>query len=137
MKDWLICFALLMISLNVLGDVTPSEKIAVRVNGEKTAEVRMLYSDPKFYLGRLVFAPGGGVPEHNHPASLEVVYILTGTCEMLIAGEKFIVKAGGVISIPVGVNHSFRNTGSEPVDGIQVYSPPGPEERFKAWKTKE
>ena len=136
MKKW-FCFAVFLISLNVQGDVTQSEKIAIRVNKEKTAEVQTLFSDPKFYLGRLRFSPGSGVAEHNHAASLEVVYILEGTGELVLAGKKSMVKAGDVIHIPVGMNHAFRNTGPEQVDVIQVYSPPGPEERFKNWTLKE
>ena len=137
MKKWFVCFVLLLISLNVRGDLTQSEKIATRVNNDKTAEVQMLFSDPKFYLGRLRFSPGGGVAEHNHAASLEVVYILAGTGEIELAGKKSTVKAGDVIQIPVGMNHAFRNSGSQVVDIIQVYTPPGPEERFKSWTLKE
>jgi mannose-6-phosphate isomerase-like protein (cupin superfamily) len=137
MKKWSLGFVLFVISLNVRGDIIQSEKIAIRVNNEKTAEVLMLFSDPKFYLGRLRFSPGGGVAEHNHVASLEVVYILAGTGEIVLAGKKSMLKAGDVIQIPVGMNHAFRNTGSEEVDVIQVYSPPGPEERFKAWPIKK
>ncbi len=137
MKKMLVCLVLLLSSLNVRGDITPSEKIAIRVNAEKTAEVQMLFSDPKFYLGRLRFSAGGGVAEHNHGASLEVVYMLSGTGEFTMDGKKSMVKAGDVIHIPLGMNHAFRNTGSESVDIIQVYSPPGPEERFKSWTVKE
>jgi quercetin dioxygenase-like cupin family protein len=137
MKKWLVCLVLLLSCLNVQGDITQSEKIAIRVNNEKTAEVQMLFSDPKFYLGRVRFSPSSGVAKHNHAASLEVIYILTGTGEFVLDGKKSNVKAGDVIHIPAGMNHAFHNTGSEPVDGIQVYSPPGPEERFKAWKIKE
>jgi len=137
MRNWLICFALFLISLNVQGDITQSEKIPLRVNNEKTAGVQMLFSDPKFYLGRLTFSPGGAVAEHNHQASLEVVYILAGTGELVLDGKKSTVKAGDVIHVPVGMNHAFRNTGSETVDLIQIYSPPGPEERFKAWNIKK
>jgi quercetin dioxygenase-like cupin family protein len=137
MRNWLICFALFLISLNVQGDIIHSEKIALRVNNEKTAEVQMLFSDPKFYLGRLTFSPGSGVAEHNHQASLEIVYILAGTGELVLDGKKSTLKAGDVIHVPVGMNHAFRNSGSETVDLIQIYSPPGPEERFKAWNIKK
>lgn len=137
MRKWLVCLVLFLVSLNVRGDITQSEKIGIRVNNEKTAEAQMLFSDPKFYLGRLRFSAGGGVAEHNHAASLEVVYILAGTGEIVLEGKKSVVKAGDVIHIPVGMNHAFRNTGSELIDAIQVYSPPGPEERFKAWQIKK
>jgi quercetin dioxygenase-like cupin family protein len=137
MKKWFVCFVLFLISLNVRGDIMQSEKIAVRVNNEKTAEVQMLFSDPRFYLGRLRFSPGGGVPEHNHAGSLEVVYILNGTGELVLEGKKSIVKAGDVVHIPVGMKHAFRNNGTDSVDLIQVYSPPGPEDRFKAWNIKK
>lgn len=137
MKNWLLYLALLLISIQLHGDITQSEKIPIRVNNDKTTEAQMLFSDARFYLGRLKFSPGGAVPEHNHAASTETVYILAGSGELTLSGKKFTVKTGDVVHIPIGANHAFRNNGSEPVDLIQVYSPPGPEERFTAWTIKE
>ena len=137
MKSWFFCFVLIMISINGRGDIMQSEKIPIRVNPEKTAEAQMLFSDPKFYLGRIRFFPGGAVPEHTHSASMEIVYVLSGSGELTIDGRKSNVKAGDVVSIPVGIKHSFRNSRTEPAEFIQVYSPPGPEERFKGWTIKK
>jgi hypothetical protein len=55
MKNLIFCFAIVLSSLNVRGDIKPAEEILVRVNDQKSAEVLMLFTDEKFYLGRARF----------------------------------------------------------------------------------
>ena len=38
------------------------------------------------------------------------------------------------LRIPAGVTHSFTVGGEQPMEIVQVYSPGGPEQRFRAWE---
>lgn len=57
------------------------------------------------------FAPGSNAIKHHHPGE-EIVYVTEGTLEYTLEGKPPItVKAGEVLFIPYGVNHSVRNVG--------------------------
>ncbi len=86
------------------------------------------------YLGRGTFLPGAEAPVHLHPESEEIVYVLSGEGTMLLGDREVVVQKDMAIRIPAGVAHSFRVTGEKPLEVVQVYSPAGPEQRFKDWK---
>jgi mannose-6-phosphate isomerase-like protein (cupin superfamily) len=106
------------------------------------AEVRILIDpaespDAPAYLGRGTFRPGAAVAEHVHEGSTEILYLLEGEGRMTIEGQEVAVRAGDAVRVPRGARHSFRVTGDRPVEALQLYVPPGPEERFKAWPPAE
>jgi putative monooxygenase len=65
------------------------------------------------------------------------VYMLAGSGQLKLGARMVPLKQGDAIYIPKGLTHSFRNTGDSRVEVIQIYSPAGPEERFRNWKTKQ
>ncbi len=79
-------------------------------------------------FGEVVLLPGKGHDRHNHPESEEVLYVLSGEGEQMVAdGEPFAVRAGDAIYVPTAVFHSTRNTGWEPLRLLAVYNPGGAE----------
>jgi quercetin dioxygenase-like cupin family protein len=56
-------------------------------------------------------APGGDVPSHYHPAQEERFEVLAGTVRFTINGKRIEARPGDRVIAPVGVKHSFRNTG--------------------------
>jgi oxalate decarboxylase/phosphoglucose isomerase-like protein (cupin superfamily) len=79
-------------------------------------------------FGEVVLLPGKGHERHNHPESEEVLYVLSGEGEQMVAdGEPFSVKAGDAIYVPTGVFHSTLNTGWEPLRLLALYNPAGAE----------
>ena len=82
-------------------------------------------------LSRLHLAVGAAVPLHRHVGSAEVLAIESGAVEMTIGGVVYTAKAGDAVYIPADVEHSARVTAG-PVDAVQVYVGPGPEDRFRA-----
>ncbi len=83
-------------------------------------------------LSRLTMKPGAKVPLHVHPTSAEIIYVLSGKGRM--RGPKGVwrdVTGGTAIVIPAGSAHAFEATGDAPVEAVQIYSPPGPEQRFR------
>ncbi|MCC7382977.1 MAG: cupin domain-containing protein [Deltaproteobacteria bacterium] len=84
-------------------------------------------------MTELIMLPGTVVPEHVHERSAELLYILEGRGMMQLAEKLLEVKPGTAIFIPAGVKHSLRlDTKVEPLRAIQVYTPGGPEQRFKS-----
>lgn len=77
---------------------------------------------------------GAAVPPHRHAAETELLYILEGAGTMTVGGAQVAVTATSAVQVPPGVEHSF--TATAPLRAIQLYTPGGPEQRFKAPPTK-
>ena len=61
---------------------------------------------------RVELAPGVSFPKHTHPGE-EIIYVLEGTWEYTVEGKPPVtLKAGEVLFIPAGTNHSAKNVGS-------------------------
>ncbi|REH00519.1 cupin domain-containing protein [Flavobacterium aquicola] len=70
---------------------------------------------------RIDFEVNSAFGMHNHPGE-EVIYVLEGTFEYQIEGDKPIVlKAGDVLFIPAGKNHSARNVGDVKATELATY----------------
>lgn len=82
--------------------------------------------------GLLEIDAGVAVPEHVHAKETEVLYLEAGAGTMTIAGVAIAVDEHAVIQIPAGVPHAF--TATAPTRALQLYTPPGPEQRFKTMK---
>ncbi|RXF69479.1 cupin domain-containing protein [Arcticibacter tournemirensis] len=70
---------------------------------------------------RIDFEPGKAVGMHSHPGE-EVIYVLEGLLEYQIDGEKAVIlKAGDVLFIPAGKNHSAKNVGKVKAAELATY----------------
>jgi len=79
-------------------------------------------------FGQVVLLPGEGHTRHNHPASEEILYVLSGTGEQMVDDKPgFTVRAGDTIYIPTAIYHSTVNTGWEPLVLLAIYNPGGAE----------
>ena len=61
-------------------------------------------------LGLAMVPPGGGPPPHREPGD-EIFIIVEGRYEFLLDGERTEVGPGGVVFVPRGCTHAFRNVG--------------------------
>lgn len=109
--------------------------------GSITAEVRIDQDsknkiNPQSSLTKLFLKPGVVIPEHTHTSD-EYLHFTKGNGEMVIGGEKFTIKNDTTVFIPKGVKHSYTNNTKYTTKAIQVYTPAGPEQRFKKWKDEE
>jgi quercetin dioxygenase-like cupin family protein len=67
---------------------------------------------------RIDIAPGAVAPWHRHPGE-EVIYIIEGTLEYQLEGQKPVtLKPGDVLFVPNGVAHMARNRGS--INGAEL-----------------
>ena len=101
--------------------------------GGGTAVVHMVQTNGPNYMGILEAYPGARVPEHTHEVSAEMLYVLEGAGEMTVDGQTVPVKAGHMIQVAPGIKHSFsiRKGSQKRFVAVQIYSPFGPEQRFK------
>ncbi len=69
----------------------------------------------------MTIAPGGGAPLHLHPDLADSFYMIDGRLAMRCGEQTFVATAGDYVVVPVGVPHTFRVLGSEPVRMLQVH----------------
>jgi len=73
--------------------------------------------------------PGHKFPNHLHPSSDDVIYILRGRAILKIGGEEMEVSAGELVVAPEGVPHSAFNPTDEDVEML-VFQAPLPKFEF-------
>ncbi|HHH27517.1 MAG TPA: cupin domain-containing protein [Polyangiaceae bacterium] len=95
------------------------------------------FEDGRASFGLLLSHPDVGVPRHAHEDSTEVVGLLSGEGIMGIGDESREVASGDVLVMPKGVEHDYTPAGTETLFAVQLYLPPGPEQRFKDLAKKE
>ena len=66
---------------------------------------------------------GEGALPHSHPGIEQVAYLLEGTAEVEVGGEKFDMRPGDCCFFPADVPHRFQAT-SDRVRVMVIYSPP-------------
>ena len=66
---------------------------------------------------------GEGALPHSHPGIEQVAYLLEGTADVEVGGEKFKMVAGDTCFFPAHVPHRFQAT-SDKVRVMVIYSPP-------------
>jgi quercetin dioxygenase-like cupin family protein len=70
---------------------------------------------------RVEFPPGLVAANHSHPGE-ELVYVIEGLFEYQLEGEPAVtLKAGDVLFIPAGKNHSVKNVGSGNATELATY----------------
>jgi quercetin dioxygenase-like cupin family protein len=70
---------------------------------------------------RVEFPPGLVAANHSHPGE-ELVYVVEGLFEyQLEGGPAVTLKAGDVLFIPAGKNHSVKNVGSGNATELATY----------------
>ncbi|HJL14150.1 MAG TPA: cupin domain-containing protein [Sandaracinaceae bacterium LLY-WYZ-13_1] len=71
------------------------------------------------------------VPEHRHAEAAEILLVEDGSGVMQIGEQRYRVRPGAALYVPPGVLHAYEGDGERGLRAIQVYSPSGPEQRFR------
>lgn len=85
---------------------------------------------PSLYLGRLEGT--AAVPEHNHPTSWEIIAAVEASGTFVLEGKEARLGPRQVVYVPAGAKHAWRPDPGSKLVAIQMYAPPGPEQRFVA-----
>lgn len=67
--------------------------------------------------------PGARVPEHSHPHE-QAGFVVRGSGVFVVDGEEIPVEAGDSYVVPGDEPHAVENRGDEPLEGVDVFSPP-------------
>jgi mannose-6-phosphate isomerase-like protein (cupin superfamily) len=90
---------------------------------------------PQLYLGRLEGT--AAVPEHAHPGSSEVLAFVDAAGTLTVDGKDQRVGPKQIVAIPAGARHAWKPDPGSKLVAIQMYAPPGPEQRFVALAAAE
>jgi quercetin dioxygenase-like cupin family protein len=76
-------------------------------------------------------SPGTSIPVHRHEKEDEVILIQAGEGEAILVDERIRVSAGSTLYVPQGTWHGGRNTGTQTLKWVALYSPSGFERYFR------
>ncbi len=82
-------------------------------------------------LTLILMSKNAPVAEHVHGGEWEMLAILDGEGELTRKDGNVKVAPGAFVAIPAGVSHGYRPAGNAPTFAVQMYTPSGPEQRFK------
>lgn len=93
-------------------------------------------SDQRASLGLLMASADAPVPRHRHDDAWEILVALraSGSAGRAASGgalEATRLEDGGVVAMPRGIDHAWTPDGKKPLVAVQLYVPPGPEQRFE------
>lgn len=85
---------------------------------------------PEAYMGRL----GGTahVAEHAHAGAWEILFVIDAAGTFTLDGTAYRLAANDVLFVPAGAKHAWTPDPGSTLSAIQMYVPPGPEQRFRA-----
>jgi quercetin dioxygenase-like cupin family protein len=75
--------------------------------------------------------PGQAISPHRHPHADEIIFIHGGTGLASLAGRQATVTTGATIYMPRNAVVGLRNTGTEPLKIVAIFSQPGYEEYLR------
>jgi quercetin dioxygenase-like cupin family protein len=77
----------------------------------------------EFMAGITIFEPGESSSYHVHPESEEINLVIAGSGLVVSEGEEAQFGTGAAMWVPKGVYHQHKNTGTEPLKLLWVYTP--------------
>jgi mannose-6-phosphate isomerase-like protein (cupin superfamily) len=74
----------------------------------------------------MTLGPGDatGGPENAHADSDQWLYVVDGAGEATVEGDRLELTGGDLLLIERGETHEIRNSGSEPLETLNLYVPP-------------
>ncbi|SFM47031.1 cupin domain-containing protein [Thermodesulforhabdus norvegica] len=75
-------------------------------------------------FGVVIFPPGSDPGSHRHENEEEIIYVISGRGETTVEGKVYRLEPGVAVFTSPGEEHGVKNTGSEPLVLISVFSPP-------------
>lgn len=76
-------------------------------------------------------SPGTSIPVHLHEHEDEIIFIQSGQGEATLGDDLVPLRSGSTLYVPQGTWHGGRNTGTEILRWIAIYSPSGFEGYFR------
>ncbi|MCU0530480.1 MAG: cupin domain-containing protein [Syntrophales bacterium] len=91
-------------------------------DGETSRAVRLV-DDDALTLIVSCMREGGELKSHLHKTHAETEYFIRGTGQLLVGGRWVDIGAGSLHYNPAGAVHAIRNTGTEPLVVLILFTP--------------
>ena len=74
----------------------------------------------------MTVSPGRSVggPDNYHSESDQWLFVVSGTAVATVDGDEERISAGDLLRIEAGEYHGIANDGDEPLETLNVYTPP-------------
>jgi quercetin dioxygenase-like cupin family protein len=100
----------------IIENRTYGDKITFLVTAEDSGN--------QFLRAELYVHPGGdGPPEHYHPLQSETFEVIKGQLNLIVDGEKMLLKPGERITVPPNALHKWWNAGDEELVAVGELRP--------------
>jgi quercetin dioxygenase-like cupin family protein len=110
--------------------------------GDRVA-ARLGFEQGRASFGLLSTTPEAPMPPHDHARSWEVIGLLSAEGELRTSSapaqptmpeldQRQPLRSGDVAAVRPGSHHGWAAAGGQPLFAVQLYVPPGPEQRFRA-----
>jgi mannose-6-phosphate isomerase-like protein (cupin superfamily) len=76
--------------------------------------------------------PGLRVDAHVHYTEEQINVVISGRVHFRVGTETCDLGPGGILLMPRGVEHELWNEGPEFAELVEIYTPPGMEQKFAA-----
>lgn len=76
--------------------------------------------------------PGAAVPVHRHDKAEQVLHFLSGRGTVVLGEHEVEAISGTTVHVPKGVEHGIANGGDAPLSFLEMTTPPGFQEAFRA-----
>jgi quercetin dioxygenase-like cupin family protein len=86
------------------------------------AEYRHIFETNNLKMSYVSVFPKCEVPKHSHENEEQTYIILEGEGELLLGKEKIYVSGGYAVFIPVGMEHSIKNSGNKELKYVYFVS---------------
>lgn len=73
-------------------------------------------------FGIVEIEPGQRNPLHKHPNCEELLYVLSGSLENIVGGQRVVLHAGDILRIPADTPHQGINNSNQPMRAVIAYS---------------
>ena len=103
---------------------TPSQEFILKVTPENSGSKHLV-------LGTEEIPPGGVIPRHKHLDQDEILLIHTGTAHVTLNDKEYDVHAGGTVYFPAQTWVGLKNTGTDNISLVFVFSAPGFEKNMR------
>jgi quercetin dioxygenase-like cupin family protein len=92
---------------------------------------------PEFVMAYEALPPGAVIPPHRHPGADEIIFVHSGTGAAELGDKSAAIAAGSTIYIPRLTRITVRNTGTEPLVIVAMFSQPGFEDYLRETSVPE
>ncbi len=103
---------------------TPSAEFILKVTPENSGSKHLV-------LGTEEIPPGGVIPKHKHLEQDEILLIQTGTAHVTLDDKEYDVHAGGTVFFPAQTWVGLKNTGTDNISLVFIFSAPGFEKNMR------